>query len=340
MAPFYGLLCKDLRWNVDSGLLAELERKNKERLAGLEARIEDAKSNLGETEIREALKELAEFYIKIGNKDAAIAATKETLEKTVGIGNRMDLIFSNVRIGLFFMDHELVKANIERAKQMMEEGGDWDRRNRLKVYEGLYAMSVRDFAKAAGLFLETISTFTSYELMTYPQFVTYTVYVSLFSLERRQLHEKVIKGSEILEVLHDCPDVRKILFSFYECQYGDFFQALAEAEGTLKKDRYLFPHYAFYIREMKVKGYTQLLESYRSLTLTFMAEAFGVTEDYIDKELSRFIADGRLHCRIDKVRGIVITNRPDSKNAQYQASIKQGDILLNRLTKLSRVINI
>ena len=31
----------------------------------------------------------------------------------------------------------------------------------------------------------------------------------------------------------------------------------------------------------------QLLESYRSLTLEYMAEAFGVTEDYMDGELSR-----------------------------------------------------
>lgn len=58
---------------------------------------------------------------------------------------------------------------------MIEEGGDWDRRNRLKVYEGLYYMSVRDFSKAADRFLETISTFTSYELMDYVQFVQYTV---------------------------------------------------------------------------------------------------------------------------------------------------------------------
>ena len=62
-----------------------------------------------------------------------------------------------------------------------------------------------------------------------------------------------------------------------------------------------------------------------------------------------------------QVGGIVITNRPDSKNAQYQSCIKQGDILLNRcgwgllivfivnivliflifrVQKLSRVINI
>ena len=46
--------------------------------------------------------------------------------------------------------------------------------------------------------------------------------------------------------------------------------------------------------------------------------------------LFRFIASGRLHAKIDKVGGIVVTNRPDSKNGQYQTCIKQGDILLNR----------
>jgi len=83
-----------------------------------------------------------------------------------------------------------------------------------------------------------------------------------------------------------------------------------------------------------------LLESYRSLTLSYMADAFGVTEEYMDTELCRFIASGRLHAKIDKVGGIVVTNRPDSKNGQYQSCIKQGDILLNRVQKLSRVINI
>ena len=63
----------------------------------------------------------------------------------------------------------------------------------------------------------------------------------------------------------------------------------------------MFPHYKYYVREVKIKAYAQLLESYRSLTLTYMADAFGVTEDYIDSELCRFIAGGRLHAKIDKV---------------------------------------
>ena len=68
--------------------------------------------------------------------------------------------------------------------------------------------------------------------------------------------------------------------------------------------------------------------------------AFGVSEPFLDAELSRYIATGRLHAKIDKVGGVVETNRPDAKNTLYQDAIKKGDQLLNRIQKLSRVINV
>lgn len=75
---------------------------------------------------------------------------------------------------------------------LIDEGGDWDRRNRLKVYRGVYCMSIRDFKQAATLFLDTVATFTSYELMDYQTFVTYTVICSMIALERPELREKVM----------------------------------------------------------------------------------------------------------------------------------------------------
>lgn len=99
-----------------------------------------------------------------------------------------------------------------------------------------------------------------------------------------------------------------------------------------------------------------------------MAKDFGVSKEFIDKELHRLIATGQLHCRIDAVRGIIIMNHPDTKNHLYHSVIKfvmlslslyildefqfwklflkykfflsrDGDILLNRIQKLARVIN-
>lgn len=57
-------------------------------------------------------------------------------------------------------------------------------------------------------------------------------------------------------------------------------------------------------------------------------------------ELERFIAAGKVDCRIDAVGGIITTTRPDTKNAQYAQTVKQGDHLLNRIQKLSRVIHL
>jgi len=235
---------------------------------------------------------------------------------------------------------ELITQNIDKAQTLIDEGGDWDRRNRLKVYKGLYALSVRQFSQAADCLLDAVATFTSYELMEYKSFITYCVLVSMIALKRPDLREKVVRRSEIAEVLHGLPWVRSFLDSFYCCRYAEFFLQLAGVEAYLQRDRYFARHARFFIREMRILAYAQILDSYQSLSLDSMAKDFGVTVEFIDQELSRFIAAGRLPCKIDQVGGIVETNRPDNKNFQYQAMIKHGDVLLNRVQKLSRVINI
>merc|ERR1719357_1672057 len=317
MAPYYEGLCKDLKWQLDGDLLNKMKKANEEELKRLDDVLEDAEKSLGESEIRDAMMAKAEYLIRIGDKEGALTAFRKTYDKTVALGHRLDIVFYLLRIGLFYMDSDLITRNSEKAKSLIEEGGDWDRRNRLKVYQGLYCVAIRD----------------------YKTFVTYTVYVCMIALKRPDLREKVIKGAEILEVLHSLPSVRQYLFSLYECRYSVFFQSLATVEQEMKKDWLFAPHYRYYVREMRIQAYSQLLESYRSLTLGYMAEAFGVSTEFIDQELSRFIAAGRLHCKIDKVNEIVETNRPDSKNWQYQETIKKGDLLLNRVQKLSRVIN-
>lgn len=59
---------------------------------------------------------------------------------------------------------------------------------------------------------------------------------------------------------------------------------IANIEQThLRTSRYLYSHVRYYVREMRIVAYAQLLESYRSLTMASMAQAFGVTEEYIDR---------------------------------------------------------
>lgn len=70
-----------------------------------------------------------------------------------------------------------------------------------------------------------------------------------------------------------------------------------------------------------------------------MANSFGVTTAMLDHELSHFIASGRLSAKIDKVGDIVETVKSDKKNNQYHEVVKKGDVLLNQIQKLVRVID-
>lgn len=77
-----------------------------------------------------------------------------------------------------------------------------------------------------------------------------------------------------------------------------------------------------------------------------MADSFGVTKEFVEREVARFAAAGRLQCKIDSVAGTVVTSSasqskeaPEDRNLLYQTTVKRGDILLNRLKKLARVMD-
>ncbi|MBA0794539.1 hypothetical protein Gohar_018858 [Gossypium harknessii] len=340
MTSYYETLVTDKVLELDQRLLESMRAKNEEEIKKLDEKIADAEENLGESEVREAHLAKSLYYIRIGEKEKALEQLKVTESKTVAVGQKMDLVFYTLQIGLFYMDFDLISKSIDKAKNLFEGGGDWERKNRLKVYEGLYCMSTRNFKKATNLFLDSISTFTTYELFPYDTFIFYTVLTSIISLDRVSLKQKVVDAPEILTVIGKIPHLSEFLNSLYDCQYKSFFLAFAGLTEQIKLDRYLHPHFRFYMREVRTVVYSQFLESYKSVTIEAMAKAFGVTVEFIDMELSRFIAAGKLHCKIDKVAGVLETNRPDAKNALYQATIKQGDFLLNRIQKLSRVIDL
>ena len=72
------------------------------------------------------------------------------------------MIMLLARSDIAFGDWHAVKQQLDKAKKLCDEGGDWERKNRLKVYEALFMMVTRDFKKAGELFLDSTATFGAY----------------------------------------------------------------------------------------------------------------------------------------------------------------------------------
>ena len=78
-------------------------------------------------------------------------AVPQPADRTVGLGQRLDIAFSLIRIGFFHGDIDLVVRNIDKAKSLLEGGGDWDRRNKLKVRWRTHATELDAAAETATL---------------------------------------------------------------------------------------------------------------------------------------------------------------------------------------------
>ena len=239
-----------------------------------------------------------------------------------------------------------MKKNVDRAKTLVESGGDWDRRNRLKAYQGLHLLTTRSYNLAAPLLLDSLSTFTSYELCSYSSLVVYSVLAGSISLKRVDFKTKVHDAPEIrailgngedklsalsgaassgpgagdeemndvssatptpapaavnltalgsstapqeLEAAVDFTPLAGLVRSLYVGNYKAFFLALAAVEENfLSQDRYLYEHRGWFVREMRLRGYQQLLQSYRVVGLGSMANDFGVSVDFLDRYVKIF----------------------------------------------------
>jgi 26S proteasome regulatory subunit N7 len=266
---------------------------------------------------------------------------EEALQKTVGTGARLDYILALIREGFASSDLKKVVTYIDRADKELSKGGDWERKNKLTVYKGLLALSRREMKVSAELFVSALATFTPCELLSFRDFVFYTVITSLIAMDRATLKKKILDSPEILSVVEEIPFLKQFVLALYECRYADWSVSFVGLIDLIREDKHLKLHIRYITRAMRIVAYKQFLLSYKSVTITMMAGAFGVTEEFIEEELSSFISAGKLNCKIDRINRFVESNKlEDPRNVLYGNVIRQGDLLLNRIQKLSRVIDV
>lgn len=76
----------------------------------------------------------ARHFSAVGDVDASHAAYDAILNKEkVGTGRKIDATMEKARLAFFAGDTGRQKILLAEAKKLIDHGGDWDRRNRLKV---------------------------------------------------------------------------------------------------------------------------------------------------------------------------------------------------------------
>ncbi|CAD7953508.1 unnamed protein product [Amoebophrya sp. A120] len=407
MLPFYKKFCEEANVKIEDKLVKEMEKEVEEKVKAFDEKLKDAEENLGDVEVKSAILDKADYFNKTGDQEKAFEFYEKAMTKTVGGGYRLDNILTRLRIALFNDDQEQIKKMLALGQEEMKKGGDWERKNKLKVYEGVFKVMTGDFEAAANLFLAGVATFTATEILSFQDFVLlfvqdfelvsvsvsttllvfchdakikidsiskgvsvrvlfigscnsstsscketkvkrpklqvfYTVLCSLIGLTRADLKKKVIGSPEILSVVHERKHMKEFLNAFYNCDYFNWSRELVHIIDHVKDDRYFQPNLMKISRHLRLNAYRQFITSYKSVTMKLMADTFGVSEQFIDKEIYTFISQGRLkNCKIDKIANVIetIDNVKDEKTLLYKDILKDGDELLNKMQKLAAAID-
>ncbi|VEU24415.1 DEKNAAC105505 [Brettanomyces naardenensis] len=348
MAPYYHYLYYDIKlpgleW--DQSLYDLMKANNDKKVKELQEEIAKLdEEDEGELEILKKWIQLAEYYASIGDKENTVLTIKKTIALAPSTGSKIDLYLTVSRVGFFYDDKVFTKRYLDEANSLIEKGGDWERRNRYKTYMGIYLMSTRKFEEAAKLLIDCLSTFTSTELASYEEVAQYSLICGSISLSRPDLKKKLLESPEILSINSTSDKLKpvyELIQSLYSCEYKNFFPTLLQtSDDILTKNKYLAPHANYYKRELRCQAYSQLLESYKSISLKSMAQSFGVSVNFLDADLCKFIPSKKLSCVIDRVNGVIETNRADNKNTQYHVLIRNGDALLTKLQKYGAAVRL
>jgi len=319
-------------------LVSKMKVEFEKQITKLKIKLQKMKKEEGEVEVRDIKIQIAEKITL--SKDKLIAVKEWESIDGISTQRTIDNLLSILRIAIAFKDPDLFNQYKMSCLKQIENSGDWDRRNRFFVYQALHYIQIRNFKEACTLLLNSIPSFIATEIISFSKIIQYAVLIAIFQLPRVQLKIKVLNNPEILNSKDCLPFLFKFLNSFYDCRYNDFFMNLLSVMTSIKQDPFLEVHSDFLLHQYRFIAYEQFLRPYKSVKLENMSKEFGLSKNFLEKDLCNYISEGTLHCEIDTVDAIVIVKKYHADDHNYRQILKKGDYLINLLQKLSQNLSL
>ena len=95
------------------------------------------------------------------------------------------------------------------------------------------------------------------------------------------------------------PQLRDIIFKFYESKYAACLKLLDEIKDNILLDLYIAPHVNTLYTQIRNRALIQYFSPYLSADMKRMATAFNRSVPALEDELMQLILDGQIQARID-----------------------------------------
>lgn len=313
---------------IDQIWVESRSKKAALKLEKLDTDLKNYRSNSIKESIRRGHDDLGDHYLDCGDLANALKCYSRGRDYCTSGKHIVTMCLNVIKVSVYLQNwtHVLTfVAKAENAPGLL--GKDYSQfvLTKLKVASGLAALAMRKYKLAAKRFLDASLDYCDYpELLSPGNVALYGGLCALATFDRHELQKQVIFSSSFKLFLELEPQLRDIIFKFYESKYASCLKLLDEIKDNILLDMYIAPHVNLLYTQIRNRALIQYFSPYLSADMRRMAIAFNRTVAALEDELMQLILEGQIQARIDSHNKILYAKDVDQRSTTFEKCISIG----------------
>uniref|UniRef100_A0A672SSG3 COP9 signalosome complex subunit 1 n=1 Tax=Sinocyclocheilus grahami TaxID=75366 RepID=A0A672SSG3_SINGR len=236
---------------LDTAWAESTRKKALLKLEKLDTDLKNYKGNSIKESIRRGHDDLGDHYLDCGDLSNALKCYSRARDYCTSAKHVINMCLNVIKVSVYLQNWSHVLSYVSKAEstpEIAEQRGERDSQNqavltKLKCAAGLAELASRKYKPAAKCFLQASFDHCDFpELLSPSNVAVYGGLCALATFDRQELQRNVISSSSFKLFLELEPQVRDIIFKFYESKYASCLKMLDEMKDNLLLDMYLAPH--------------------------------------------------------------------------------------------------
>ncbi|XP_039082350.1 COP9 signalosome complex subunit 1 isoform X5 [Hyaena hyaena] len=317
---------------LDTAWVEATRKKALLKLEKLDTDLKNYKGNSIKESIRRGHDDLGDHYLDCGDLSNALKCYSRARDYCTSAKHVINMCLNVIKVSVYLQNWSHVLSYVSKAESTPEiaERGERDSQTqailtKLKCAAGLAELAARKYKQAAKCFLLASFDHCDFpELLSPSNVAVYGGLCALATFDRQELQRNVISSSSFKLFLELEPQVRDIIFKFYESKYASCLKMLDEMKDNLLLDMYLAPHVRTLYTQIRNRALIQYFSPYVSADMHKMATAFNTTVAALEDELTQLILEGLINARIDSHSKILYARDVDQRSTTFEKSLLMG----------------
>uniref|UniRef100_I3M2Y5 G protein pathway suppressor 1 n=1 Tax=Ictidomys tridecemlineatus TaxID=43179 RepID=I3M2Y5_ICTTR len=300
---------------LDTAWVEATRKKALLKLEKLDTDLKNYKGNSIKESIRRGHDDLGDHYLDCGDLSNALKCYSRARDYCTSAKHVINMCLNVIKVSVYLQNWSHVLSYVSKAEstpEIAEVGSRQPNATTLSLIApslGLAELAARKYKQAAKCFLLASFDHCDFpELLSPSNVAIYGGLCALATFDRQELQRNVISSSSFKLFLELEPQVRDIIFKFYESKYASCLKMLDEMKvlDNLLLDMYLY------------------FSPYVSADMHKMAAAFNTTVAALEDELTQLILEGLINARIDSHSKILYARDVDQRSTTFEKSLLMG----------------